>query len=228
MGSDGAGANLDPERFRLPPEMRGDLTSVPARPRAGTTFIRGPIPGAWLTAAARSGDAGFRVAVGVWYLTRRYGRPALKSVPEMAAVLGTSTRTVERGFQAVRGRLVEASDTGRKSLWTVRQAPGDRADARSLRGPVPWAWWAAASRLPNPSLRVGAACWVVAGRERSAEFVMSSGPWVEWGLSRFAVARGLASLARAGLVSVTRRAGLPPVVKLREPGDNRAGKRSEA
>src|SRR5262245_37171359 len=106
-----SGAGYDPERFRLTPGMRGDLTT-PVRHRPGKTFLRGPIPAGWLAEASRSGDAGFRVAVGVWYLTRRYGRPAHKSVPELAAVLATSPRTVKRGLQAVRGRLVETTDAG--------------------------------------------------------------------------------------------------------------------
>jgi hypothetical protein len=220
---------LDPERFRLSPEMRGDLTAptVPVRPRTGETFLRGPIPSGWLAEASRSGDAGFRVAVGVWYLTRRYGRPARKSVPELAAVLATSPRTVERGLRAVRGRLVEAADAGRKTSWAVRGVPGDRTDGRALRGPIPWAWWAAASRLPNPSLRVAAVCWALSGRQRSPEFVLNPGRWAEWGLSRFAVARGLGSLGRAGLISVTHRPGRPPVVTLRDVGRRPGGEASE-
>src|SRR5262249_23566069 len=87
---------IDPKRFQLPPGMRGDLTppATSVRPRPGETFLRGPIPAGWLAEASRSGDAGFRVAVGVWYLARRYGRPAQQSVPELAAVLATSPRTV--------------------------------------------------------------------------------------------------------------------------------------
>jgi hypothetical protein len=211
--------SLELERFRLPPEMRGDLT-VPItgpprlRHRAGETFIRGPIPFGWLAEASRSGDAGFRVALGIWYLTRRYGRPALKSVPELAAVLGTSPRTVERGLQAVRGRLVEGTNAKRKTSWVVRGIPGDRIDGRALRGPIPWAWWAAASRLPNPSLRVGAICWLLSGRERSAEFVVSSGQWAAFGLSRFSVGRGRDELEWAGLVSVARRLGRSSIVSI--------------
>jgi hypothetical protein len=213
----------DLERFRLPPEMRGDLTipsSGPPRQRAGETFIRGPIPFGWLAEASRSGDAGFRIAIGIWYLTRRYGRPALKSVPELAAVLATSPRTVERGLQVVRGRLVEGTNAGRKTSWAVRGLPGDRTDGRALRGPIPWAWWAAASRLPNPSLRVGAICWLLSGRERSVEFAVGSGQWVAWGLSRFAVSRGLGYLDSGDLISVHCRVGRPSLVTIRDPGDN--------
>jgi hypothetical protein len=222
---------LDLERFRLPPAMRGELEVLqlaPPHPQVSETFIRGPIPFVWLAEASRSGDAGFRLAVGVWYLARRYGRPAIQSVPELAAVLETSPRTVERGLRAVRGRLVEAVGAGRKTAWAERKRPEDRIDAWALRGPIPWSWWAAASRLPNPSLRVGAVCWIVSGQERSAEFVLGSGRWTEWGLSRFAVSRGLRTLAQAGLVSVDHRPGRPPMVTLCEPGNVQAGRRSEA
>lgn len=222
---------MDVERFRLPPEMRGDLAApgtAPPRHATGETFLRGPVPSGWLAEASRSGDAGFRAALGVWYLTHRYGRPAVKNVTELAAVLETSPRTLERGLKAVRGRLVEGTDAGRKTSWTVRKLPGDRIDARALRGPIPWQWWAEASRLPNPSLRVGAVCWLLSGRERSAEFALGLGQWAELGLSRFAVSRGLGFLSRAGLVSVSPRSGRPPIVVLRGPGSGPSGEASEA
>jgi hypothetical protein len=154
--------------------------------------------------------------MGIWYLTRRYGRPALESVPELAAELETSHRTVERGLHAVRGRLVEATGAGRKTSWAVHPVPGDRLDHRALRGPIPWTWWSAASRLPNPALRVGAICWAVSSRERSAEFALGLNQWAEWGLSRFATSRGLGSLEQAGLVTVVHDSGRPPIVTLRE------------
>jgi hypothetical protein len=74
----GKTVGIDPDRYRLTPEMYGGLTPVSTRPRSGMTFIRGPISWAWWSEASRSGEAGFRVALGILYLSRRYGRPVLR------------------------------------------------------------------------------------------------------------------------------------------------------
>ena len=129
-------------------------------------------------------------------------------------MLETSPRTVKRGLRTLRGRLVDVTPTGHKSSWAVEEVPDDPIDSRSLRGPIPWAWWAAASRLPNPSLRVGAVCWIISGRERSAEFNLGMDRWAELGLSRFAITRGLRELERVDLISVSRRSGRSPVVSI--------------
>ena len=49
---------------------------------------------------------------------------------------------------------------------------------------------------------------------RSAEFELALDDWAEFGLSRFSASRGLDTLERAGLVSVVRRPGLPPIVTI--------------
>ena len=51
-------SDFDPGRFRLTPEMREKLTvfpTAPPRPRAGLTFIRGPVPFGWLAGASPFG-----------------------------------------------------------------------------------------------------------------------------------------------------------------------------
>jgi hypothetical protein len=133
----------------------------------------------------------------------------------MAAELGTSCRTVKRGLRAIRGRLVETADAGRTTSWAVRDVAGDRADRRTIRGPIPWPWWAVASRLPNPALRVGAVCWALSGRHGADGFPLAACEWTDPGLSRSAVGRGLRHLENAGLIVVDRRPGRPAVVTLR-------------
>jgi hypothetical protein len=70
------------------------------------------------------------------------------------------------------------------------------------------------SRLPGKSLQVGAVCWDMACWERSAEFELALNAWAEFGLSRYSASRGLDTLERAGLVSVGRMPGRPPVVTI--------------
>jgi hypothetical protein len=89
-------------------------------------------------------------------------------------------------------------------------------DRRPLIGPIPWAWWLPASRLPGKSLQVGAVCWLLAGWERSAAFELALSEWAEFGFSRFSASRCLDELARAELVWVARTPGRSPVVTLRD------------
>jgi hypothetical protein len=223
---------IDPDRFRIPPEMIGGRASRPDLPRHGPreTFIRGPVPFRWLAEASRLPGSGFPVAMGVWYLARRFRRDPRSSVPELAALLGLGRTTTKAALRvaAEAGLIAVRRDPGRKLVLSLREVPATGLVPKPLRGPIPWVWWAGASRLPGPSLRVGAVCWLVAGWRRSAEFALGSGDWAELGLSRFAVARGLGHLDDAGLVSVTHRAGRTSVVRLRDASDNGSGERSEA
>jgi len=150
--------------------------------------------------------------------SRGFGaKPPRVSVSELVELLGlgrTTTKAALRRAVGV-GLIGVRRDPGRKLVLSLRNLPADGPEPKPLRGPIPWAWWAAASLLPGPSLRVGAVCWLVAGRQRSAEFVLGSGDWSELGLSRFAVWRGLGNLNEAGLVSVTRLSGRPSIVHLR-------------
>jgi hypothetical protein len=212
--------SIDPDRFRLPPEIIGDLTLAPDLPRHGPRepFIRGPIPYPWLAGASRLPGSGFAVAMGVWYLARRFRRDPRAGVPELAGLLGlgrTATKTALR-VAAEAGLIAVRRDPGRKLVLSLREVPAAGPEPKPLRGPIPWGWWAAASRLPGPSLRVGAVCWLVAGWRRSAEFALGAGDWAGMGLSRFAVYRGLNGLERAGLVTVARQPGCRPVVRIRE------------
>jgi hypothetical protein len=89
---------------------------------------------------------------------------------------------------------------------------------RPLYGPIPWSWWLPASRLPGKSLHVGAACWLLAGWERSGVFELALDGWADLGLSRFSASRGLDELERAKLVSVARRPGRSPIVTILDVG----------
>src|SRR4051812_12381601 len=112
-------------------------------------------------------------------MAHRFRHDPRVSVSELATSLGlgrTTTKTalsekVEAGLIAVR------RDPGRKLVLSLRGNPAYGPGPKPPWGPIPWDWWAAASRLPGPSLRVGAVCWLLAGWRRSAEFVLGSGEW---------------------------------------------------
>jgi hypothetical protein len=143
-------------------------------------------------------------------------------LPDVAKGLRISDDSVRRGLNAAElaGLLSVSREPGCKLAVSIRESPEPEAGPkrRPLYGPIPWAWWLPASRLPGKSLQVAAVCWLLAGWERSAEFELALGDWAEFGLSRFSASRGLDTLEGAGLVAVARRPGLSPVVSIRDPG----------
>jgi hypothetical protein len=121
------------------------------------------------------------------------------------------------------GLLSVSREPGCKLAVSIVDPPEPEAGPkyRPLYGPIPWAWWLPACRLPGKSLQVASVCWLLAGWERSAEFELALDDWVEFGLSRFSAARGLDKLSEAGLVTAARRSGLCPVVSILEPEPTR-------
>lgn len=216
----------DVERLRLPDHLIGDRTTRRERPprhRAGETFIKGPIPFAWIAEACHLPGSGLAVAIVARFLRGRYRHRLGWGHAEIGARLGLSPRSVRRALvEAERAGLLEVERLpGRKPRIAITTPPPrpDHPTRRHapLRGPIPWAWWHRASHLPAPALRVAIVCWWIAGRERSAEIVLDLGAWSALNLSQPAASRGLVALESAGLVSVARRPGLSPVVTILEP-----------
>jgi hypothetical protein len=208
------------DQLRLPAERIGSLTGQrrPPRHQPGDPFIKGPIPYAWIASACRLPGSGLHVAMSYWFLCCRFRCENRWGPDKIAKGLRLSDDSVRRGLQAAElaGLLTVSREPGRKLAVSVSDLPEPEAgpEHRPLYGPIPWAWWLPASRLPGKSLQVASACWLLAGWERSAEFNLALGDWAEFGLSRFSASRGLDSLEGAGLVSVDRRPGLAPTVSL--------------
>src|SRR5262245_24888524 len=93
-----------------------------------------------------------------------------------------------------------------------RRPPRHRPGGAFLKGPIPWAWWASACRLPGAALAVAAAVRYRAGWMGPAAIPLGladlSG---SLGVLPRSARRGLAALERAGLVDVARRPGCKPV-----------------
>jgi hypothetical protein len=138
----------------------------------------------------------------------------------MAGGLRISNRSARRGFHSAElaGLLAVEREPGCKLAVSVLDLAEPEAGpkCRPLYGPIPWSWWLPASRLPGKSLQVASVCWLLAGWNRSADFELALDDWAEFGLSRFWASRGLDELQGAGLVVVSRRAGRPNVVTIRE------------
>jgi hypothetical protein len=213
---------FDLDLLRLPPEMIGDLTPRrrPPRHQPGDPFIKGPIPYPWITSACRLPGVGLHVAMAYRFHAKRFGFSHGRhwGIADMAGGLQISVPTARRGLHVAEtaGLLSVTRKPGRKPRVSVLNLsePEAKPRYRPMYGPIPWAWWLPASRLPGKSLQVAAACWLLAGWEQSADFELAIDDRTEFGLSRYSAYRGLESLERAGLVGVTRRSGRPPIVSI--------------
>ena len=106
---------------------------------------------------------------------------------------------------------------------SVAQRLRGKRQQRFLRGPIPWPWLEAAARLPGKALPVALALRYRAGLERKDSVTLPAGLLTAMGVDRFAKARALAALERAGLIKVERRPGRGPVVTLVEAPDGNEG-----
>jgi hypothetical protein len=64
-------APLDPERMRLrnsPHSAASARQTMPPRPKQGERFLKGPVPLAWLSAAANLPGKSLHVGVAIWFL----------------------------------------------------------------------------------------------------------------------------------------------------------------
>ena len=216
----------DLDRLRLPAELVGDDSGRkrPPRHRRGEPFIRGPIPYRWMVSACRLPGSGLHVAMAYRFHSQRFRfrRGRHWGLDDVAVGLRISANSARRGLHAseLAGLLAVEREPGCKLAVSVLDLPEPEAGPkrRPLYGPMPWAWWLPASRLPGKSLHVGAVCWLLAGWERSADFELALDQWAEFGLSRFSASRGLEALEGAGLVSVARSPGRSPVVTILDVG----------
>ena len=82
-----------------------------------------------------------------------------------------------------------------------------------IKGPISLEWIRQAGRLPGKAaVLVALAIWFRLGVERSSSAVVSTQWATRMGLSRRNCHRGLRQLEIAGLVSVRRRQGKPPII----------------
>src|SRR5262245_58164456 len=213
------------EDWRLPPELIGEAwlgadplqQQLPPRHELGQPFIAGPITFIWIATAARLPGSGLQVAMTVRFLGRRYDRPFRRSVAEIGWRAGLREITARRALQEAEqaGLISHTAGPGRKPTWRIHELPQPSEPHWPLWGPIPWRWWAVASRLPGQAAHVGLACWVRAGWYRAATFPLPTA-WPELGLRERATRRGLETLAGAGLIELDRRRGRAPFVTLQD------------
>jgi len=90
----------------------------------------------------------------------------------------------------------------------------DRRSAQFLKGPVDWDWIIAASRARGRALEVGLCLWRLAGVMKTMTVRLATKEVEPLGIDRYAKARALAALEKAGLIRVERKRGRFPVVTI--------------
>jgi hypothetical protein len=157
------------------------------------------------------------VATALRFLHDRFRGRRRWGLQDLATGLQVDLRTARRALHAAElaELLVVEREPGCKLRVRIGEPTPRPAEIgrRPLYGPIPWAWWLPAIRLPQPAPRTAAACWLTAGWERSAEFEFSTGEWAELALSRAAARRGLLALVENNMVEIGPGRG---VVRLRE------------
>jgi hypothetical protein len=189
-------------------------------PRHGSqdTFLRGPIPWPWwLKAASQSGQA-LHVASAVRYLVGRKGRSTVSfALGDLDPFLGVSRWATRHGLRSLESAaLVRVYlQAGCKPNIQVCDIYCD-SDPRMLYGPIPWAWWVRACRLPGRTLHVASAIWAIAGWDGGFSAVCELPLYrpADLTLGRKAVRFGIQALQLDGLIEVESRRGRPSVVTL--------------
>lgn len=95
--------------------------------------------------------------------------------------------------------------------------PRHKVGQKFLKGPIPLDWLSLAAIQPGKTLHVAIALWFWVGLRKSCQVGLSMA-WLEktFGMNRYAGYRGLATLERAGLISVVRHQGRKSLVTLLE------------
>src|SRR4051812_35971098 len=99
-------------------------------------------------------------------------------------------------------RLRVASPTDVPARQPPRRPPPQ--GARFVKGPIPWTWLEQAMRLPGKALHVANMLWYYWGMKRADHVALSMSAFQKLGISRWAAARGLGALEKAGLIKVAR------------------------
>src|SRR5262245_12397690 len=125
---------FDVDRLRLDPASiptpsARSVRSVP-RHQPGERFLRGPVPWAWLEAAARQPGKGLHVGVVLWQLVGMKRSACVTLNLSRLSTIGVSRYAASRGLKALRAAcLVKFEErTGRAARVTVLDVSADARD----------------------------------------------------------------------------------------------------
>ena len=116
--------HLDLDQFRAKQDGKSQSAKRqrPPRHRAGEWFLKGPIPGAWLTLAAGLSFRALRVGLALWYLAGVKKSGVVKPTRDTWQRLGLSPDAGRRGLAALECAGLVAVDrhSGRCPVVTIQ------------------------------------------------------------------------------------------------------------
>lgn len=126
------------------------------------------------------------------------------------------TRIERQTWNAASGSFTATGETMDVDIDALKPATEQLSvpGGRFLKGPIPWAWIAAAAALPDQALLVGLCVWRLAGATKSRTVSLGNFDLKPLGIDRAAKSRALHALEQAGLIAVARRHGRFPIVTL--------------
>ena len=129
-----AAEEFDVDRLRLDPSLiptplARSVRSVPQH-QPGERFLRGPVPWAWLEAAARQPGKGLHVGVVLWQLVGMKRSACVTLNLSRLGALGVSRYAASRGLKALRaaGLVRFEGRSGRAARVTVLDVSADVRD----------------------------------------------------------------------------------------------------
>jgi DNA-binding transcriptional ArsR family regulator len=94
------------------------------------------------------------------------------------------------------------------------ESQNKKIDGKFIKGPIPLSWIKTAAKLPGKALEISMVLWFLKSVNKRNTVRLSGKMIKEFGVSRPTYYRGLKALEDAGLVSIKRRVGRSPVVKI--------------
>jgi DNA-binding MarR family transcriptional regulator len=123
---------LDLERFRATSKTEPDQTrpQTPPRHEPGEWFVKGPIPGEWLSRAAALPGKSLHVALAIWYLAGRSKCRTVKLTRQVLSRFGVLPDANRRALQRLESAALVTvkRSPGRAPIVTIEAAPRENAE----------------------------------------------------------------------------------------------------
>ena len=122
---------MELERYRANGKAKPKQSKRPPRHRAGSWFIKGPIPFDWITSAAELPGKTLATGLALWFEAGRTKTRCVKVTPRLLAMFAIERHTGRRALQ----RLADASlvslicKKGRCPVVTILNTETDRTDS---------------------------------------------------------------------------------------------------
>jgi hypothetical protein len=120
--------------FKTPISTTAVVEDKPHVPKhkSGEWFLKGPIPGAWLSVAAAHPGKTLHVTLAIWYMAGLTRQPTVKLCRKPLNLLGVGRDAAREGLSRLeqRGLVSVVRKTGACPVVTLRHTPGPAGSPR--------------------------------------------------------------------------------------------------